>query len=66
MAQVTARRPSSDRALRRRAADELPTEERRREAFAAAMTDMGRDPDVLRESAAIAELFRPADADGLP
>ena len=41
------------------------TEKRRREAFAAAIAEMGRDPDILRESAAITEQFRPAEADGI-
>lgn len=40
-------------------------ERRRREAFAAAMVEMARDPDVLRESARITELFQTADADGI-
>lgn len=41
------------------------TERRRREAFAAAIAEMGRDPEVLRESAEITEFFAPADADGI-
>jgi hypothetical protein len=47
------------------AALEEYTERRRRAAFAAAMTEMGRDPDIVRESNAINELFARADSDGI-
>ena len=47
------------------AALEEYTERRRRAAFAAAIAEMGRDPDIIRESDQINELFAIADADGL-
>jgi hypothetical protein len=40
-------------------------ERRRREAFAAAMVEMSRDPDVVRESDQITELFQMTDGDGI-
>lgn len=39
---------------------------RRREAFAAAISHMATDPEILGESAAITELFANADRDGIP
>lgn len=41
------------------------TASRQRAAFAAAMREMGRDPEVVRASDELAALFSATDADGL-
>ena len=41
------------------------TERRRRGAFAAAMAEMGSDPEIVRESGQITRLFEAFDTDGL-
>jgi hypothetical protein len=47
------------------AALEEYTERRRRDAFAEAIADMGHDPDIVRESDEINDLFAVADGDGI-